>query len=446
MHHLRIALVLTLLGGSIAASWSKPATLHAQTTDRPNIMLIVTDDQRDLMAAMPHTMQSFATEGRRYTNAYATTPLCCPSRASIFTGRYAHNHGVQHNGLYPELAYGDMLQAKLQEQGYRTGIFGKYLNAWPRTEAPPNFDAYAISANGYRDREWNVNGEIGVVPGYNTDIIGDKAIDFIQDGRGSDQPWMMVVTPYAPHEPFEPEPLYAQTDAPPYKPSPAMTEADRSDKPYWVRKQSRAYAGDGEIIREKQSRTLRSVDDMVYRIMSALRRTGQENTIAVFMSDNGFLWGEHGVVSKTFPYSKSVKVPMFIRWPGMIEGGTSDRRLTANIDLTPTFLSVVGVPADDRDGRNLFDPAWSRSRIHLEYWCNVAACNRWASTRTKTYQYIEHYRADGTVKFREYYDLVNDRWQLQNYLHDGLRRNNPDVAPLTAQLNADRTCVNAACP
>lgn len=440
-------IVLTAMAAGSQAVAPHGPRVQAQSNNRPNVIFIVTDDQRKFMEGMPRTIQYFEKEGRRYPNAYATTPLCCPSRTSIFTGRYAHNHRVRSNrGLPAGLRFDEMLQSKLQDRGYRTGLFGKYLNGWRFSSAPPDFDDFALSRAAYNDAQWNINGVTGIVKGYNTQLLGDHAVDFIEKGTTDERPWMMVVTPYAPHAPFTPQPAYATVKPPALSPTPAMLETDRRDKPRWVREQTHTYAGDGRITRTKQYRTLRSVDDMVHRIMSALRRTGQENTIAVFISDNGFLWGEHGGHAKGYPYTESVKVPMYIRWPGVIRRGSMDGRMVANIDLAPTIMSVVGLPIDDRDGRDLLDRSWKRNRMHLEYWCNIEGCNRWASTRTKTYQYIEHYTADGRVRFREYYDLIHDRWQLRNYLHDGVAGNNPRLAPLKAQLRADRTCVNAACP
>ena len=446
-----------VLACAAIATWVVSATLPAPARaqveepaggERPNVLLIVTDDQRnELMGALPKTRQYFAAEGIRYPNAYATTPMCCPSRTSIFTGRYAHNHGVKNNGrLPPDLQLDDMLQAELQAAGYRTALFGKFLNSWPMSKAPPNFDQYALGA-GYKGTEWNINGTLQTPPNYNTDLIGDLAVDFIEAERARPEPWLMVLTPKAPHAPFIAEPAYESMDVPPYKPNKAMLETDRRDKPDWVRRHSATFIGHMDAEREGQYRTLQSVDDMVTRVFGALRRTGQQNTIAFFLSDNGYLWGEHGLSRKGAPYTASVRIPLYMRWPGRIAPGTVDRRFAANIDVTPTVLAALGLPPGTRDGRDLRGGE-TRRRILLEHWCNFGTyqCRYWASTRTNGYQYIEHYNEQGAVKSREYYDLTRDRWQLVNLLKDGNPANNPPLRRLRLQLAADRKCAGETCP
>jgi arylsulfatase A-like enzyme len=130
--------------------------------------------------------------------------------------------------------------------------------------------------------------------------------------------------------------------------------------------------------------------------MSALERTGQSNeTLAFFISDNGYLWGEHGLVRKGVPYEQATKVSLYARWPREIAGGTKDGRFAANIDVAPTVLDAVGLPIGDLDGQSLLDEDWERRRLLLEYWCNIRSCNPWASTRTRSYQYVEYYSRQG---------------------------------------------------
>lgn len=457
-----LAVLLVFLCASLAAVVlpGGATTATAQVLDppdeRPNIMFIITDDQREGFDVMPRTRHFFGAGGRAYPNHFVTTPMCCPSRASIMTGRYAHNHNVHHNGVGDDFPITETLQAKLQAAGYRTGMFGKYLNRWPQSVSPPNFDSFAMSNFGYLDRSWNVNGTVSVIEGYNTDIVGDKAVDFIASNRGGKQPWMMFVTPFAPHSPYTPEPAYEFADVPAFTRNPAMLEADRRDKPPFIQEQNQRYRWKGLRTRRQQYRTLRSVDDLVTRLAGELRRNEEQNTIAIYLSDNGFLWGEHGFVGKTVPYNASVNVPMYIRWPGVIEGGTVDERLVANIDIMPTLLRAVGVePTEGEaiDGRELFDAsgaqtAWTRDRLLLEYWCIQPqfGCHRWASTRTLTSQFTEYYNDEGKVSFREYYDLTADPWQLTNLYRDGVAGNSPRIAPLRDQLAADRVCVSTACP
>lgn len=431
----------------LAAAAVDPAAAQPAQDNRPNVLFIVTDDQRGGMEVLPKTRTYFAKQGRRYRNGFVTTPLCCPARASIMTGRYAHNHGIKTNRSFDgDIPYEDMLQAQLQNAGYRTGLYGKYLNALPLAATPPNFDDFAVTSPGYQDRKWNVNGVVQELPGYNAHLIGDFAANFISQRASDDRPWFLMLNPYGPHAPHTPETAYADADVPYARATPGARESDLSDKPRWVRQDDGRWDPEGRRIRRQQLRALMSIDDLVERVMTTLAATGQDNTIAVFMSDNGYLWGEHGYIGKGVAYTEAVRVPFYVRWPGRVLAGSNDHRLVANIDLAPTILGAVGLPVGEHDGRDLFDTSVRRDRMHLEYWCNTRTCHRWASTRTKTYQYIEHYDAEGNVVFREYYDLTDDPHQLRNYLRDGTGSNNPSVAPLAARLARDRFCTGASCP
>jgi len=417
----------------------------------PNILIVITDDQRGGMEVMPRTRKLFIRGGRSYPNAFVTTPLCCPSRSSIMTGLYAHNHGILHNfhARKPHLP-NDTLQANLSSLGYATAVYGKFLNQWPVNKDPAHFDDFAIMDPAYRATKWNINGRVGVLSGYTTDLVGDRAVDFIDSKRGSEQPWMMYVAPYAPHPPFRPKRAFADAKISNWRGNPALRERDRRDKPAKVR-EGQTTPSEGKNLRARQFRTLMSVDRMVKRVFDALRRVGQaKNTLAIYISDNGYMWGEHGLRRKGLPYTQSVKVPLFTRWPLAIRPGSVDRRLVANIDLAPTILRVLSQPTRNLDGRDLLDRSWKRNRIQLEYWCNVRECNRWASTRRKSSEYVEYYDAAGRVTFREYYNLKADKWELHNLLGDHRRNNNPKLGPLHRRLTHDRTCAGhvgrKACP
>lgn len=451
------AMILAVLAALLGVA-ALPVTEHAAQaasqvppSDRPNILFIVTDDQRGGLQVMPRTRQLFQQEGRRFPKGFVTTPLCCPSRTSIMTGLYAHNHGILDNVPDGEQHLrDDTLQAKLSELGYTTAVYGKFLNKWPLKQNPSHFDDFAIMSPSYEDARWNVNGAVGVQPGYTTDLVGDRAVDFIESQPSSGQPWMMYVQPYAPHMPAIAAPEFSGAKVAKWAGNPAVLNKKRSSKPRYVRRAT-ATLREGRAIRKRQFRTLMSVDLMVDRVFQALSSTGQaDNTLAVFISDNGYLWGEHGLTRKGVPYTPAVKVPFFIRWPRVIKPSTVDRRLVANIDLMPTVLSALSQPTKHLDGRNLLDGSWDRGRIQLEYWCNVGGCRPWASTRTKSYQYIEYYDDAGAVKFREYYDLQRDRWQLHNLLGDRSRKNDPKLRPLKKRLSADRACRGrlgpTACP
>ena len=159
---------------------------------------------------------------------------------------------------------------------------------------------------------------------------------------------------------------------------------------------------------------------------------GEENTLAFFMSDNGFMWGEHGHLFKRTPYESSVKVPLLMRWPGQVEKGAVDRRLVANIDVAPTILEAAGIepmPERPMDGRSLLGTE-ERERLVLEYWAEGGRnIPTWFSTRTKDFQYIRYEDRFGDVLFREYYDLARDPWQRRNLLGDGDPTNDPSDRP-----------------
>lgn len=424
---------------------------------RPNVLLIITDDQRRALEVMEQTRARVRDRGVNFARANATTPICCPARATIFTGLYAHNHGVLHNFATPELDHSITIQRYLHDAGYRTGLFGKFLNLWGSKRPPPNFDEWAVYAdqtNGdeYFGSTFNVNGETQVIEEYTTDFLTRMSVDFIESAEENDpQPWFTVVTPNAPHRPYTPEPDYASTKVTRWNGNPAVLESDRSDKPPYVQA-LKSSLKKGRAIRRDQLRTLMSVDDMVDSLVSTLKERGElANTLIVFMSDNGVLWGEHGLRSKGAPYQAALRVPLVMRWDGHLPRGTTDRRLVTNADIAPTILQAAGLsdaPAHELDGRSLLDTTWKRNRLLHEYWRAPHVDDRppWASLQTRAYLYTEIYDDNGAVTFREYYDLKNDPWELHNLLGDLDPLNDPDWTSLSSQLAEDRECEGSSCP
>jgi arylsulfatase A-like enzyme len=194
-----------------------------------------------------------------------------------------------------------------------------------------------------------------------------------------------------------------------------------------------------------------SVDDMVERLFKVLERTREKkDTLAFFISDNGYIWAEHGVASKRFPYTPAVRVPLFMRWPGQVERGRQER-IVGNIDLAPTILEAAGItpnPEYPMDGRSLFDNR-PREEILLEYSGSRLGEDvpPWASLRSATYQYVEYYDLDtGEIVFTEYYDLESDPFQLVNLLGDDDPSNDPPTAALSAHLAQARDCSGPTCP
>ena len=422
----------------------------------PNVLIIVTDDQRGGIDVMPAVRRYFVKTGVRYLPGFVTTPVCCPSRASIMTGRYAHNHGVKSNSSTGEpgadaLDHSTTLQAYLHQSGYRTGILGKFLNPpWKLADNPPYFDEWVTLGGEPRNRDYydvtyNVNGTVKIIPGYTTTVLARRATGFIRRNAPGNQPWYLYLATRAPHLPAIPEQQYATLEVGKWYGNPAVFEVDRSDKPPYVQASSKTLS-DGRAVRKRQFRSLASVDDMVAKVFAKLKAEGElKNTLAFFISDNGLMWAEHGLVGKGVPYRQAVEVPLMARWSGHLTPGR-DRRWAANIDIAPTVLDAAGiVPTVTQDGRSLLR-SWKRDRILLEAWCDAnTACKRWVSTSGRGYQYTEYWD-QGFVTFREYYDLDDDPWQRDNLLGDADAGNDPELTAIKRQLAADKTCVGATCP
>ncbi|SEG75615.1 Arylsulfatase A [Thermomonospora echinospora] len=432
---------------------------------RPNVLLVVTDDQPlGTEWATPALRELVGGQGVTFTRAYATTPLCAPSRASILSGRYAHNHGVLQNERPQRLDQGTVLPRYLREAGYRTALFGKYLNGWNVHQAPPHFDEYALmQPPKYGSAMWNVNGTVSSQSAYSTSLIRDHAVEFLRRQRRSERPWFLYVSPYAPHKPFTPEQGYAGLAVPEWNGNPAVAETDKRDKPEYVQ-QADTTLGEGREIRAGQLRTLRSVDDLFRALRAELLAQGQlDDTLIIVISDNGYCWADHGWGAKSVPYGPAVRIPLYMSWPaGGIAGGGVDDRLVANIDIAPTILDAVDVrhggPLSGRgglldgglDGRSLLRPQ-VRDRLLLEWWRAGPhqARHSWAATVTADYQYVEYYdtvlhggvlTGTGAILYREYYDLRRDPYQLTNLLHDATPAvmDQLDTTFLSARLAADR--------
>ncbi|HEV2755389.1 MAG TPA: sulfatase [Actinomycetota bacterium] len=425
--------------------------------DRPNVLIFMTDDmrERDELVVMPNTLRIFAEEGTRFTHAFASTPQCCPSRASIFTGRYAHNTGVRRNQDGLKMNQMATLQRYLQQRaGYKTALVGRYLNAWEVPDDPPFFDRWALFNAGYYDKEFNVNGEIQRVPQYATEFIAEKSMEFLEefDEEDDQQPWLMFVHPTAPHYPFYSSEEYSETEAPGLEANPGLQEDNVGDKAGFVADVGYPWEEGDEVYR-KRLRTLMAADDAVGALFDKLAELGEDqDTLAFFLSDNGFLLGEHGLYAKRLPYTESIQIPFFMRWPGRVDAGATDDRLIGNIDIAPTVLDAAGMAevSLEQDGRSLFGPR-ERTRFLTEQWGSWSV-NRptWASLRTHEYQYIQYYfRNSEEIRFREYYDLVNDPWQTNNLLGDADESNDPSpvlIRSLEAQLERDRACAGLTCP
>lgn len=446
------ARALLLFGAPVVSERSSAA----QEEPPPNVLIIVTDDQRGGLEVMPETSRRFVKQGTRYTPGFVTTPVCCPSRASIMTGRYAHNHGVRSNSNEEEtgadhLDHSTTLQRYLNDAGYHTGIVGKFLNPpWRFADNPPYFDEWATvggtenpSESQWFDAVLNANGQPKQSKGYITSVMRRRSVRFIRRNSGA-TPWYLYIGTSAPHAPAPAQRRYRRKRISKWDGNPAVFEKDKSDKPPYVQRNHRGLPTPTRLAERNSAPLLRSTTWWKPSSISSRRRTSR--TLAFFISDNGLSWSEHGLKGKGSPYKGAAQVPMMARWPGHIGKGAKDRRWAANIDIAPTILDALGVvPRTPTDGRSLLKP-WARDRILLEFWCNSESqkCNRWASTRTRQNQYVEYYEEGQTI-FREFYES-SDRWQLDNLLGNDDPGDDPDTTAIEAQLDADRQCIGLSCP
>ncbi|WP_327002988.1 sulfatase [Dactylosporangium sp. NBC_01737] len=421
----------------------------AAPPDRPNVLLLLMDDARTGQTfVMPRALAWLRDHGRTFPNAMVSTPSCCPSRATILSGRYAHNHRVTQQAAVDRFDHTRSLQHELHAAGYRTAAVGKLFNTWDITRRPPNFDEWALTGGGYTGADFVVDG-VATKAAYSTTFIGGQVNRYLERYERDDaRPWFIYAGFTAPHAPQVPEPRYANLSYP-WEGNPATRETDRSDKPAYVRHFGRTQEQGAEE-RQGQLRTLRSVDDAVEGIRRQLEARGElDNTLVILMSDNGKFWGEHGLQEKFMPYLQAERVPLLMSWPGRLARG-NDPRLAANLDITPTVLAAAGLtPGYEVDGRNLLAPGDRRSLL-TEYWrdpANGAGIPPWASTYVPgRYRYTEIYDDAGAVTDREYYDLDRDPWQLTNLLRDGDAGNDPPTGPLAATLTRQRTCAGHGCP
>jgi arylsulfatase A-like enzyme len=424
-------------------------------TGAPNILIVLTDDQRAMgsLDVMPYTRNWLEAGGTDFPNAFVTTPLCCPSRAALLTGMYAHNTGITIDHEDPaKLASIQPLtmESVLQPNGYSTGLFGKYFNGWPNTMNPEFFDKWAVTPHvRFTGADWNIDGVTQTLNTYTTTVVQQQALAFLdwttQSGQSS-KPWFLYVAPMAPHMPATPEPRFANAPLPPLHLSPGMKQNNFSRMTPFLKGLHAPSVFAIQKRRVPMLRSLMSVDQMVNELMLKLQAMGElNNTLVIFASDNGYQWGEHGILGKCDPYLESVKVPLIIRWPGHFKAGAIDNRLVALLDIAPTIFHATGLaPTHPLDGIDLLDPHANRKELLLEYnRLPVGGWPSWDALVSTTFEYVE-YGANGG-NFREYYNLRRDPYQLVNLLHDG-NRPKPSTAAMSQRLKGYETCAGATCP
>lgn len=408
----------------------------APTAASPNVVLVLTDDQRfDTLSAMPNVNALLAAEGVTFSNATVSNALCCPSRASILKGAYPHTTRVYANSVGPNGPFGgsfsdsSTIATWLDDAGYRTALVGKYFNAYTPERAsyvPPGWDRWVAFATNdvgggmYWNYDLSVDGSLvhrGTSPAdYSTDVLGGYAQDFIR-GTPADTPLFLMFTPYAPHEKAEVAPRHTSAfpNLPLHRP-PNYDEADVSDKPAYIRNAPRLtpYTVNRlDNLRRRMYQTLLAVDEAVAGLVDALQDTGRlEDTMFVFMSDNGFFLGEHRRVGKLAPYEEAVHVPLVVRYDPLITAPRTDPSLVMNIDLAPTFAALAGVAAPGAEGTSMLgllgDPAtpWRSDTLIEHLGSNPPS---FCAVRSQTWKYVQYRTGE-----EELYDLVNDPYELTN--------------------------------
>ena len=281
------------------------------------------------------------------------------------------------------------VQRYLHDAGNLTGHAGSFRHWLDLSVEAPHFDRWTYSKGGYENVYMNFDGTVRRSQGYSTTIVFDRAIEYVNDfeSRGDARPFYLHLAPVAPPRPLDRRAPVRDRHRPRPPARPSYLEADRADKPSFVRNQNPT-ASAVQATRTAMIRTLYTVDDQVDRLMRHLQSTGElANTLVFFTSDNGYLLGEHRATSKFLPYRKAVEVPFLVRWPGRVPAGAVDDRLVTHVDVVPTILAATGVSQAHAtlDGRDILS-GYARRQALTEYWHDPNNNNRnipgWASIRT----------------------------------------------------------------
>lgn len=472
---------LALAGICSLTSFGQEALAQEKTAGpRKNVVFILSDDHRydymGFLGVMPFlqtpNMDFMASHGVYVQNAFVTTSLSSPSRASILTGLFSHEHGVVDNQApLPEgLTF---FPQYLQQAGYRTAFFGKWHMGNDTGAPQPGFDHWeGFQGQGtYYNARMNVNGTwVNYDPAlYSSDIITDHAIDFIRESR--DQPFFVYLSHKAVHLPFEASPedrgRYADEELP-LPPSFNDTAYDIPDlpsldslgkamgaqdwygekmKPDWVKNQRESwhgvdycYHGDASFREEclRYCETVTSLDRTIGRVLQYLKDNGlEENTVVIYMGDNGFLWGEQGLIDKRNFYEPSVRVPMLVYNPGLTRPGSVVKEMVQNIDIAPTVMDLCGMEKAPQMHGDSFVPllkgehpdSW-RKRIYYEYYWefDYPQTPTTFGVRTDRFKYIKYH---GVWDTNEFYDLENDPDERYNLIND------PRYQSIIKGLNSD---------
>jgi arylsulfatase A-like enzyme len=462
---LSVALLAAVVSGCGGSSPTDPPSGPDPTPPPPppNLVLLLTDDL-DVMTTLdlPRIGELVADRGVTFSRAYVAFPVCGPSRASILTGQYAHNHGVSTNSA-PSGGFagfrrheGATIATWLQAAGYRTALVGKYINDYPNgapdNYVPPGWDEWHGHLSAFEDGRYynywvNDNGRVtryGAEPeDYSADVEAQRAVRFIEDSAGRPEPLFLYLAPEAPHRPA----TYAARHGGEFRDAgaprvPSFNEPDVSDKPVGIRQPplTDAHLVWLDELQRWRLRSMRAVEEMMATVLRALDNTGRlGSTYFIFTSDNGLLMGQHRYPArKNNFYEESTRVPLMIRGPGL--GPRTEDRLVLSIDLAPTLLELAGAPVPASvDGRSLVPllhrppPESWRTDVLVEAGSPAPGFG----LRTPDWSYIEN-----TTGEIELYDMRRDRWQLESLHRDA----EPALLQsLHERVRALRSCRGAGC-
>ncbi|MCI0623600.1 MAG: sulfatase [Acidobacteria bacterium] len=437
-------------------------------TKAPNILVVMTDDQRhDALSLAGNqilktpNMDRIGLEGVRFSNAFVTNALCAPSRASILTGVYSHEHGVISNGdgpLFrnqPGLAGNQITFVELlRRAGYHTAIVGK----WHLRSDPTGFDHWAIlpGQGAYYDPEMIADGVHVKMRGHVDDVVGDQALTYLAR-RPREKPFCLLFHFKSPHRSWDPAPRFENAFRDVKIPVPRTFEDKLAGRPEALRRAEMAIADMPDFrergvpatlpFEERKRRNLQalvknyyrvllSVDENLGRVLDYMDKSGlAENTVVVYTSDNGFFLGEHGLYDKRLMYEPSVRVPMLVRYPGRVKPATVDRRMVLNIDIAPSLLEWAGVPVpvhmQGRSWAPLFQQpgaSWRDAFLYEYYEYPAVHCVRKnRGVRTDQWKLIHYWEQPQEW---ELYDVKTDPDELTNLAAQ------PEYADQLARLKA----------
>jgi N-acetylglucosamine-6-sulfatase len=432
-----VTIALLLMGGLVAP---------ARAQSKPNIIFILIDDLRwDGLSATGHpyaktpNIDRIAHEGAIFRNAFVTTPLCSPSRATFLTGQYVHKHQIVGNEK-PQVFNALSHQLKtwpqqLQKVGYETAYIGK-LHMGNDDTPRAGFDHW-VSFKGqgrYDNPQFNVNGERIDRQGYMTDLLNEYALDYLK--RKHDKPFALIFAHKAVHGPFVPAARHNDLYAGATLPNTPNKQDDYSGKPMLKlpeppRPNARANNPNQpqRPIHLAQTQQLAAVDEGVGQILKALADSKQlDNTLIIFTSDNGYFWGEHRLGDKRAAYEEAIRIPFLVRYPKLIKAGTKFEQTILNADLAPTLIALTGAPKLETVHGQSWLPllkgkmkGW-RETVLLEYFheTNFPRIRGWQAVRTPEWKYIHYTELEGPEgsSMDELYDLRTDRYEMNNLIND----------------------------